>query len=124
VVRRDVREMPVEARVVIPCARLGELVSHEEELLARLREHHRVEQAKVREALPRVAVHLLEERAAGHIVVRERKNEALLVRIDRTERQRILRLGSEHRIDTEVATGVVTAAEGPSQIEAETAQLD
>jgi len=58
-----VEQMPVEAPVVMPLAALPDLAAHEEELLARVRPHERVERAKVGELLPVVAGHPGEERA-------------------------------------------------------------
>ena len=61
-----------------------ELAAHEEQLLAGMRPHVRVERAQVRELLPAVARHLRQQRAlAVHdLVVRERQDEVLVPRVD------------------------------------------
>src|SRR5688572_11685287 len=51
-VQGKVQKMPVEAGVVIPFAVLADLTAHEQELLARLREHVTEEQAEICEFLP------------------------------------------------------------------------
>src|SRR6266478_22781 len=71
--------MPVEASVVMPLASLPDLAAHEEQLLARVRPHVRVERAKVGKLLPIVTGHAAEKRtfSVHDLVVRERQDEVL-----------------------------------------------
>ena len=56
-------QVPVEAFVVRPLAPLGDLVAHEQQLLARVAVHVAVEEPQIGEFLPEVARHLVEQRA-------------------------------------------------------------
>src|SRR5205807_8239326 len=69
--------MPVERMVMAPFAFLGELVSHEQKLLAGMTKHEAVVGAQIGEALPIVARHAAEERALGvhNLVMGERQDE-------------------------------------------------
>ncbi len=60
-----------------PFAHLSEFVSHEQQLLARLREHVAIEQAQVGEPLPFVARHLADQRsfAVHDFIVRKRQHK-------------------------------------------------
>src|SRR5690606_18539829 len=88
-VMRVLEQVPVERRLVAPFAALAELTTHEEQLLARLREHVAEEQAQVREALPLIAGHAVEQGALPvyDLVVRERQHEVLVERVHHAERQ-------------------------------------
>src|SRR4029434_7054537 len=79
VVRALAKQMPVEAPVVVPLAPLPDLATHEEELLAGVRPHERVEGAKVGKPLPVAPRHPGEERtlAVHDLVVRERQHKVL-----------------------------------------------
>ena len=67
----EVQQVPVEARVVIPLPPLPELAAHEHQLLAGLRVHPPEQEPQVRELLPVVAGHLVQQRALAvhHLVV-------------------------------------------------------
>jgi hypothetical protein len=52
--------VPIQALVMIPLARLAELASHEEQLLPRLCIHVPVQQAEIGELLPLVSGHFSE----------------------------------------------------------------
>ena len=81
-------ERPVERRLVVPLLPRRQLAAHEQQLLARLRPLHRVQQPQVRELLPVVAGHLAQQRslAVDDLVVAERQHEVLAGRVDRAER--------------------------------------
>ena len=81
-------QAPVEPTVVAPLLRVGELAAHEQELLAGVRPHPRVEGAQVGEALVVVAArHLAEQRPleVHHLVVAERQHEVLGPRVGEPE---------------------------------------
>src|ERR1017187_9067966 len=81
--------MPVQARVVVPLGSLAELATHEKQLFAGLGELVAGKKAEIRELLPLVAGHAGEQRAFAvyDLVVRQRQDEMLAVRIDRPEGQ-------------------------------------
>src|SRR3546814_7829794 len=78
--------------IVIPFTLLRELAAHEQQLLARMREHEREVGTQVGEALPAVARHLPEQRtlAVHDLVMGQRQHEVLAERIEHSEGQPIL----------------------------------
>ena len=74
--------------VLAPFVALGELLAHEQQLLARIAPHEAVIGAQVGELLPVVARHLGEQRAfAVHdLVVGQRQHEILAERVERARR--------------------------------------
>src|SRR3546814_14452331 len=87
---RIAEELPVERRIVIPFTLLRELAAHEQQLLARMREHEREVGTQVGEALPAVARHLPEQRtlAVHDLVLGQRQHEVLAERIVHSEGNR------------------------------------
>ena len=87
----------VDAVVVVPLVPLSELVAHEQQLLARLREHLCREQSQIGELLPVVAGHFVDERslAVDDLVVRERQHEVLVERIDHAKRQLVVMIACD-----------------------------
>jgi hypothetical protein len=117
-------EVPVEAPLVGPLAVGRELRAHEEEDLPRPRVLVREEQPEVRELLPRVAGHLLDERAlpVHDLVVGERVHEVLAVLVEHRERDLLLMVPAMDRIARQVAERVVHPAHVPLEREAEPAR--
>src|SRR3989442_10325946 len=107
--------MPVEAPVVVTLASLPDLAAHEEELLARVRPHVRVEGAKVGKLLPVVAGHLGEERtlAVHDLVVRERQHEVLRPGVQEAERQLVVAAFSVDPVPGPIVEGVGPPPPGP-----------
>src|SRR6266540_3187884 len=118
-------QMPVEAPVVVPLTPLPDLATHEEELLARVRPHVRVEGAKVGELLPVVAGHLGEERTltVHDLVVRERQHEVLRPGVQEAEGQLVVAILPVHRIETHIVEDVVHPPQVPLEPEAEPAEV-
>ncbi len=79
---------------------LGDLVAHEEELLARVRPHVGVERAEVRELLPAVAGHLVQQRALAvdDLVVGQRQDEVLGEGVDEAEGQLVVVVAAVDRV--------------------------
>jgi hypothetical protein len=86
-VQRVVQQVPVQALVVVPLALLRELAAHEQQLLARVREHEAVVGPQVGELLPAVAGHARQQRtlAVHDLVVRDRKHEVFAESVDEAE---------------------------------------
>ena len=104
---------------------LAELLPHEQQLLAGVRPHERVQRAQVRALLPRVAGHLVDQRplAVHDLVVRERQHEVLRERVDHRERQLVVVVAAVDRVLLEVLERVVHPAHVPLEAEAEAAEV-
>ena len=106
-----------------PLLLLRQLAAHEQQLLARMRPHVPVQRAQVRELLPAVARHLVQERALAvdDLVVGEREDEALRERVDQPERELVVVVQPVHGLVVEVVERVVHPAHVPLEAEAEPA---
>ena len=109
----------------VPLAPLAELVAHEQQLLARMRGHERVQRAQCRGLLPGVARHLVEHRplAVDDLVVRVRQDEVLGERVEHREGDLVLRPAPMHRIARRELQRVVHPPHVPLVSEAEAAQV-
>src|SRR4030095_6312351 len=118
-------QMPVEAPVVMPLAPLPDLAAHEEELLARVRPHERVERTKIRKLLPLVTGHPGEERtlAMHDLVVRERQHEVLRPGVQEAEGQLVVAMLPVHRIEAHIVEDVVHPPQVPLEPDTETAEV-
>ena len=110
---------------MVPLLVLRELAAHEQQLLAGMRPHVRVERTQVRELLPAVARHLVHERAlpVHDLVVREREDEVLVPGVDERERQLVVVVAPVDRVVGEVPERVVHPAHVPLEAEAEPAHV-
>src|SRR5689334_19397497 len=74
-----IKQVPIQAGVVIPLSLLGDLTTHEKQFFARVSPHEAVICAQVRKALPAVTRHLSKHRplAVHDLVMTERENEVL-----------------------------------------------
>ena len=121
---RLLEEVPVEAAVEVPLPPLPELVSHEDELLAGVAPHVAVEEAEVREPLPRVPRHLIGQRplAVDDLVVGEGEDEVLVEGVDQAEGEFVVVVFAVDGVVPHVAERVVHPAHVPLQAEAEPAE--
>ncbi len=119
------RQRPVELAVIAPFVPFAEFSAHEQELLARMEGHVRVQQPQVGELLPPVARHLAEQRtlAVHDLVVRQRQHEALRPGVHEREGDQPVLVPPVHRIEREVAQRVVHPAHVPLHRETEPALL-
>ena len=87
--------------------------------------HPRVKHPEIRELLPFVARHFVDERtlAVHHFVVAQHENEMLLERIHQRERDVVVMEAPEDRIERHVMEEVVHPAHVPFEAEAEAAQM-
>src|SRR5437667_7498168 len=111
--------MPVETFCFSPFAPLAELAAHEQKLFAGMRPHVGIERAQVRELLPFLAGHLIEQRALHmyDFVVRERENEVFAPRVEQTESERVVIAGTKEWIGLKILERVVHPAHVPFEIE-------
>src|SRR5205085_7199806 len=88
IVPRQPEQLPIEFAIVIPLAALPEFAAHEEQLLSRMPIHPRVKHPQIRELLPFVARHFVQERVLPmhDLIVAEHENEMFLERIHKRER--------------------------------------
>ena len=124
-VLRVLEQVPVERALLAPLGLLRELAAHEQQLLAGVRPHERVERAQVGHLLPLVARHLGQQRAlAVHdLIVAERQDEVLGEGVDEAERQLVVVPAPVDRILLEVRQRVVHPAHVPLEAEAEAAEV-
>ena len=118
-------QVPVEAFVVVPFTPLRDLAPHEEQLLPRVAVHVAVKEPEVREFLPEVARHLVEQRslAVHDLVVREGEDEVFTERVDHAEGERTVFVLAIDRVFGEIAQRVVHPAHVPLEAEAQASQV-
>ena len=123
VMRGHLREVPVEALVVLPLDELPELDALEDELLSGVRPHPGEEHPAVCEFLPVVAGHFVDQRAfaMNDLVVAEHENEMLVKGIEHREGDLALVESAVNRILADVAQAVVHPAHGPLEAESQPA---
>ena len=120
------RQMPVEAVIVIPLDELAELAAHEQQLLAWMCDPIREERAQAGELLPVVARHLADQRAlAVHdLVVRERQHKVLAEGVHEGERDLVVVPLAVDRVERHVLEHIVHPAHVPLVVEAHAAHVD
>src|ERR1700730_2404237 len=101
VVTRQSDQFPIKAAVVIPLAPLPKLTAHKKQLLARMTIHPCVKHPEIRELLPFIARHFVDERtfAVHDLIVAQDENEMLLKRIDQRESDVVVMEPAEDRIE-------------------------
>ena len=119
------REEVLDALVVAPLDVLGDLVAHEVELAARVRDLVEGERAHARELTPEVAGHTGDERALAvdDLVMRQREDEVLVELVHRRERDLAVVAGAPGEVGLHVVQGVVHPAHVPLEVEAQAADL-
>src|SRR6266849_3303225 len=118
--------MPVEALRLSPFAPLAKLAAHEQKLLAGMRPHVSVQRAQVRELLPLVARHLVQQRALHmhYFIVREGQDKVLAPRVQQTKSQRVVIAAAKQRISLKVFERVVHPTHVPFEIETEPTRVN
>ena len=99
------QQVPVEAAVVVPLARLSQLGTHEVKLGARMGVHIAEEQTEIGELLPLIAGHLVDQTALAmhHLVVRKGQHEVLLKGIHDAEGDFVVVERPEQRVFLEIS---------------------
>ncbi len=120
---RVIEQRPGQFAVVVPFVRLCELLTHEQQLLARMPPHEAEVGAQVGVFLPVVAGHLGQQRAFAvhHFVVRQRQHEILAERIHQAEGDLVVVPAPVHRIFMHVLQRIVHPAHVPFVMEAQAA---
>ncbi len=93
-------QVPFETRVVIPFGPLADFIPHEHQLFAGMGEHVSIEQAEVRERLPQVAGHFVQQGrfAVDHLIVRKRQHEVFREGVQHGERHPVVVVLSVNRV--------------------------
>ena len=119
--RRRVAKIPVQRTALVPLAPLGELLPHEQQLLAGIAPHQAVKGAQIGELLPVIAAHLGEHRplAVHYLVMADRQDVVLAERIDQPEGHILMMMPPMHRLARHVLQRVVHEAHVPLEPEPE-----
>ena len=125
-VNRCFEQMPVEALGLVPFAPLAKLAAHEQQFFSGMRPHISVQRAQVRELLPFVARHLVQQRAlhVHDFIMREGENEVLSPRIEQTKSQRGMIARAKERIGLKILERVVHPAHVPLEIKTQPAGIN
>ena len=118
-----VHQVPVQAPVRVPLARLGEFLAHEQEFLAGMGPHEGVIGSQIGEAGPVVARHAAEDGAfAVHdLVMRQRQHEVFGEGVDETEGHFVVVVAAMDGIERHVVERIVHPAHVPFETEPEAA---
>ena len=122
-VARIFEQEPVKLTLFVPLGKLRELIAHEAELFARMRHHIAVEGAQIAELHIIFAGHLIDERilAVDDLIVRQRQNVILRIRIGHREGELIVAALAVERVEGHIFQRVVHPAHVPLEQEAEAA---
>src|SRR5207247_3579356 len=103
------RQVPVEALLVVPLVSLAQLATHAAQLPPGLSVHIAEEEADTGELPPVVPRHLMEKRflAVDHFVVREREAEVFVEGVEHPERERGVMVLAVDRSELHVLVRVV-----------------
>src|SRR6185312_2716137 len=118
------KKMPIEAGVVVPLVPLAEVVTHEEQLLARMSEHVAIDQPKVCELLPLIARHLAKHRALpeDHFIVRKRQDVIFAEGVNQAEQDLVVVVRAENGIPGCVIERVVHPPHVPLESKAKSTE--
>ncbi len=119
------QQIPLEAGVVVPFRTLPELAAHEEQLLAGMRRHIPIQQPQVRELLPKISGHFIDQRtlAVHHFVVRKRQHKILGERVQHGEGHAVVVEFAVDGFVREIVQRVIHPAHVPFQREPQPAQI-
>src|SRR5437899_2722918 len=121
-----VKQVPIEARIVVPFAPLAKLSTHEENLLARSRPHVAEQGAQVGEFLPAIPGHLVDQRplSINDLVMREREHKILEPRVHESKRQVAVMKSTIDRRVAEIVEGIVHPSHVPLEAKTKTADIE
>ena len=113
---------PFDRSAFVPLHHLAEFLALEEELLARMRIHERIEGPQPRSLVPGIARHAPPQGALAvhHLVVAERQNIVLRVGVHHGEGDFVVVVAAVDRILGIIFQGVVHPPHVPLQVEAQT----
>ena len=119
------QQIPLQTLRLAPLGELCEILSHEQQLLARMGKHESIGCPEICKLELALARHLADHRAlpVHDLIVRECQNKVLAVRIDHTERQLTVVMGTEDRIELHIIKEIIHPAHVPLIIKAQSVLL-
>ena len=117
------QQHPVQRLCLVPLGELAELLSHEQQLLARVGHHIAEEGAQVCKLGVVLAGHLVDQAALAvhHLIVADGQHKVLAEGVEEAEGDLVVVAGTEKRVGLHVAEHVVHPAHVPLEIEAKAA---
>ena len=119
------QQIPLQTLRLTPLGELCKILSHEQQLLARMSKHEAVGCTQICKLELPLARHLADHRTFSvyDLVVREGQNKVLAVRIDHAERQLTVMVGTEERIELHIIEEIVHPAHVPLIVKSKAALL-
>jgi len=114
-----IHQMPVERPFLAPLPALGELLPHEQQLLAGIPPHQAIIGPQRGEFLPVIARHLVQQRrlAMHHLVMAQRQHEILGKGVEQAEGDVVMMMAAMHRIALQITQRVVHEPHIPFETE-------
>ena len=118
-----VQQHPVQLLCLVPLCKLTELLSHEQQLLARVCHHVAEEGAQIGKLVVILAGHLVQQAALAvhHLIVADGQDKVLTESVEEAESHLVVVAGAEQRVGLHVAEHIVHPAHVPLEVEAQTA---
>ena len=115
-----VQQHPVQLLCLVPLGELAELLSHEQQLLARVRHHVAEEGAQIGKLVVILAGHLVQQAALAvhYLIVADGQDEVLAEGVEEAESHLVVVAGAEQRVGLHVAEHIVHPAHVPLEVEA------
>ena len=117
------QQHPVQRLCLIPLGELAELLTHEQQLLARVGHHVAKEGAQVCKLGVVLAGHLVDQAALAvhHLIVADGQHKVLAEGVEEAEGDLVVVAGTEERVSLHVAEHIVHPAHVPLEVEAKAA---
>ena len=117
------QQHPVQRLCLVPLSELAELLTHEQQLLARVGHHVAEEGAQVCKLGVVLAGHLVDQAALAvhHLIVADGQHKVLAEGVEEAEGDLVVVAGTEERVSLHVAEHIVHPAHVPLEVEAKAA---
>ena len=117
------QQHPVQRLCLVPLGELAELLTHEQQLLARVGHHVAKEGAQVCKLGVVLAGHLVDQAALAvhHLIVADGQHKILAEGVEEAEGDLVVVAGTEERVSLHVAEHIVHPAHVPLEVEAKAA---
>ena len=117
------QQHPVQRLCLVPLGELAELLTHEQQLLARVGHHVAEEGAQVCKLGVVLAGHLVDQAALAvhHLIVADGQHKVLAEGVEEAEGDLVVVAGTEERVSLHVAEHIVHPAHVPLEVEAKAA---
>ena len=115
-----VQQHPVQLLCLVPLGKLTELLSHEQQLFARMTQHERISCLQIGKLLLVIAGHLIDEAALAvdDFVVADGQHKILAESVEEAESDLAMVASTEERVGLHVAEHIVHPAHVPLEVEA------